>query len=309
MYNNYKLRVLLIVLILVTNLVVVYSQDQDDTDRAAIPKQYLEKLPQKLRKTRKKSNNKPHDVNYKLVEGDQAIIDVGKIVGFTFWRLEPSQSSDDSSVVERIAERDETSSSGKSIRSLIPKRVASNEEFVDGDKIRFTIDSLVTGYIYILNREQYIDNSYSDPYLIFPSKIDTGKSDRTIAGKLLFIPDEEGTFTLKRYVKDRPAKVAEVFTILISPEKILDLPELETNKARKLSKELFDRLIKDYGSKTWRFEQEGSSGQAITKAEKSASLNSGQDLPEDGQLPQTVYHINAKPNSPLLFSVIAKIRQ
>ena len=90
-----------------------------------------------------------------------------------------------------------------------------------------------SGYLYVIDREQYADGTFSEPYLIFPTTRTLNGDNKVNVGKLIEIPAQDDGppyFTLKR---SRPDQVAEVLSVLITPEP-LDKVEI-TDKAQKLA--------------------------------------------------------------------------
>jgi hypothetical protein len=311
------------VLLFLSNAMVGYSQTApQDESRGFKPREYAQNLPQQIAAKRRKKNpdqiqksnpkqfNVTQTARYKAVDTDESKMEPGTAVGFTFWRLTPATSNDDPTVAEnkRIAVRKKDKVVEENV-SMVPKRAESGTEFADGDEIRFSLELPMEGYIYLFDQEQYVDGSLSDPYLIFPSRMDIGKTDRIVSGKLLFVPNETGSFILERYVTGKPEKVAEVITLLISPQPIKDLPVLETEEPRKIEKQKFEQWVKEWGGPAWKFEQQRSVGLPITKAEKNANVAGGQLLSENDNLPQTIYHVAHQPGRPFLFTIPIKIHK
>ncbi|MFY9227340.1 MAG: hypothetical protein WAQ98_32010 [Blastocatellia bacterium] len=314
---RYKIIFNTIILIFaVSNLLIVLGQNNsDEQDRKLRPREYAQELPQKYASNRPKvaktkpTNKKP--TKYIIETANDSVIAQGTDVGFTFWRLRDSKKDDDVEVVEetRIAKKEK----GKTIETSVkftPERAQSNTEFSNGDRLRFTVESPIKGYIYLINREQYEDGSYSAPYLIFPDKTNVGRNDQVSAGKLVFIPSETENLILFNISEENSQKkIAEEFTVLISPQPLKDLPPLAVDEEfRKISLTEFEKWQKQWGGEVWKFEQESNIKTAISKVEKNASLTKKETLNQDDQLPQTVYHVAHKPTQPILFTVVVKIR-
>jgi hypothetical protein len=193
---------------------------------------------------------------------------------------------------------------------MVPARMEAEALVADGDLLKLTIESPFETYVYIINREQYSDGSYSAAYLIFPAKSDVGRNDKGFPGRLLFLPSEndDDKFEVTRLNADGKEKTTEVFTVILSKQPLKDLPPLEkSDEPRPLDKSQFERWQNDWGGQVWKFERQNSAGLGITKAEKNAGAKVKAPLSEDDPPPQTVYHVSRKSPEVVLFTVPIKI--
>ncbi|HEX8290125.1 MAG TPA: hypothetical protein VF570_00135, partial [Pyrinomonadaceae bacterium] len=120
------------------------------------------------------------------------------VVGVTIWRLRPSKDADEG---ERLIVHE-----GSDAAAWIPERVPGNAGLVEGDRVRLSIEAARTGYLYVIDREQYADGTLGEPYLIFPTTRTLGGDNRVKAGRLVDIPAQEDSppfFTLKRSRADQ----------------------------------------------------------------------------------------------------------
>lgn len=287
------------------------AQIPDDT-RGLRPREYAEQLQKKFTAKRRpsKGSSSKAAARYKPVAPDSAVAREGVDVGITFWKLRPARRTDDPQMVEktRIVKRVK----GQEVVSrarIVPTRAPSDTAFADGESMRLTIEVPFESHIYILNREEYAGGGISDPYLVFPSETDLGRSDKTIPGKLISIPNPVDYFEITRLNPAGPNKVAEVFTILLANQPIKELPPLKSNEDhRRIDPKQFEGWERDWGGRVWRFERVGVAGAAITKVEKSASRPDGELLSAADPEPQTVYHVKGKSRDTLLFTIRARIR-
>ncbi len=81
------------------------------------------------------------------------------LVGITVWRLRPSLPEDDKDM--RISALD-----GRG--DLTPERIEAETPLREGEKVRVSIEAARSGYLYVIDREQYADGTFGTPYLIFP---------------------------------------------------------------------------------------------------------------------------------------------
>src|SRR5215212_4691749 len=166
------------------------------------------------------------------------------VVGVTVWRLRPSGSADEG---ERLLTHE-----GASTVAWIPERVPSDAPLSEGDRVRLSIEAARTGYLYVIDREQYADGTAGEPYLIFPTTRTLGGNNRVRAGRLVDIPAQEDSppfFTLKR---SRADQVGELLSVIVTPA---PLDELQIGaQAQRLSPERVTRWEKSGGRQTGRME-------------------------------------------------------
>ena len=147
------------------------------------------------------------------------------VVGVTIWRLRRPTASDSG---ERLIVHE-----GTDDESWIPERISANTKLTPGDRLRVSVEAARTGYLYVIDREQYADGSFSEPYLIFPTIRTLNGDNKVTVGKLIEIPAQDDNppyFTIKR---SRPDQVAEVLSVLITAEPLEGL-EIKDN-AQKLA--------------------------------------------------------------------------
>ena len=215
------------------------------------------------------------------------------LLGVTIWRLRPAASSDDTQA--RLLDHE-----GDAETVLVAERVASDTKFKEGQKVRLSIESPRTGYLYVIDREQYADGTFSDPYLIFPTlKIRDGDNAVT-AGRLIEIPDQDDRPFYFKMKRNRPDQVGEVLTVLVTPKPI---PSLQLGrKALKLTNEQFAQWEK-WKAPAKRVELANHAGKTYTKAEMTAGATNTNLLRRDDPPPQTIYRISGKPGDPLLITI------
>ncbi|MGI9067067.1 MAG: hypothetical protein ACR2HX_11780, partial [Pyrinomonadaceae bacterium] len=91
--------------------------------------------------------------NYRIVTPHVPVVGVSAdtVIGITLWRLRPSRKAD---AGERIIDHD----SPESV-AWLPERVSSGGKLSEGDRIRMSIEAARTGYLYVVDQEQYADGS------------------------------------------------------------------------------------------------------------------------------------------------------
>src|SRR5947208_9585192 len=132
-------------------------------------------------------------------------------IGVTIWRLRPSRESDQGG---RVLVLD-----GLKQAQYTPERIEASTPLNVGDRVRITVESPRPGFLYIIDREQYLDGSFGEPMLIFPTLKTRGGDNRVMPGKLIDIPAQEDQYS---YFTAQPAgsrrdQVAEVLTVILVP--------------------------------------------------------------------------------------------
>ena len=217
------------------------------------------------------------------------------LVGITVWRLRESRAGDDKEI--RISARD----GGE---EFTPERIEADTLLAEGQRVRVSIETARTGYLYVIDREQYSDGTFGAPYLIFPTLRTQGGKNDVMAGRLVEIPDNPPYFTMRM---SRPDQTAEMLTVLVTPK---PLPDVKIRRdALKLTQEQVYGWEKQWGAKVKRLEARGQAGQTYTRAEKQAGMERTRLLTHEEPVPQTMYHCETKPGEPLLVSVPLRIKR
>ncbi len=217
-------------------------------------------------------------------------------VGVTIWRLRPGGTSDGDA---RVLVQENAQSS-----QWTPERIEADTPLRVGERVRITIESPSAGYLYVIDREQYADGSLGDAYLIFPTLRTRGGDNRVRPGRLVDIPAQEDTpsyFTLVPS-PNRNDQVAEVLTIIVTPEPLGDLPL--SNNPIKVSKDDVVKWERSWSTRVERFEMVGGAGLSWTESEKEASSSSSSRLlTQEEPPPQTIYRIGSRNKKAFLVTV------
>ena len=217
-------------------------------------------------------------------------------VGVTIWRLRPGVASEAGA---RVLVQENAQSS-----QWTPQRIEADTPLRVGERVRITIESPSAGYLYVIDREQYADGSLGDAYLIFPTLRTRGGDNRVRPGRLVDIPAQEDTpsyFTLVPS-PNRNDQVAEVLTIIVTPEPFEDLPL--SNNPIKISKSDVAKWERSWSTQVERFEMVGGAGMSWTQSEKEASSSSSARLlTQEEPPPQTIYRIGSRNKKAFLVTV------
>lgn len=214
-------------------------------------------------------------------------------IGVTVWRLRkkyPSENAPSIGIMEDGVRAE-----------YIPERVSSDTPLKLGDKIRITIESPRTGYLYIIDREKYSDDTYSKPVLIFPTKTTRGGNNKVSAGVLIDIPGQDDATPYFVVNSKHTGYAGEVLSVIVSrePLKGFTVPE----RAYVLENTLGEEQNEDWEVEADIFEQENGAGKSWTDAEMSAGRMDGKALTQEDPTPQTIYRVRANKQKPFLVNI------
>jgi hypothetical protein len=212
-------------------------------------------------------------------------------LGVTFWRLRPKNADDDDAPTFQVK-------SNNQIENWTAERVSSTTKFRKGDKVRFTIESSRSGYIYIVNREFYADGTTGQAEIIFPTLRTRSEGDNRVrAGSLIEIPGSEVAFPYFNVNPKRDDYIGEELLVLIMPEK---LPLEIGTRALAIREEIVRQWLSDWSSEVEIFDAADGEGVAITQAEAAAATTNSRSLTQEEPLPQTIYRVRIDTNTPLV---------
>jgi hypothetical protein len=276
------------------------AQDQeDDTSRRFWPPNF--------RPAAKQSSTAPKTNRYKrttpALPKDAIAVNTMKdaVIGITVWRLRPSKETDEARILVK-----------KSGKSWTPERVEAGTTFSEGQMLRLSIEVPRTGYLYVIDREQYADGRLSDPYLIFPTNT-ASDENRVAAGRIVEIPnqsDDQAYFEVTPLrAAGQAAQVAEVLTVLVTPTPLKELPKRASgdDSPLQLSRAMVERWEKEWGAQVEQLELEDGAGKAYTRSEQSAGGDPEKRMTQDDPLPQTILRVALKPGMPLMVKLPLRI--
>ncbi|HJU56729.1 MAG TPA: DUF4384 domain-containing protein, partial [Pyrinomonadaceae bacterium] len=171
-----------------------------------------------------------------------------------------------------------------------------------GERVRLSIESPRTGYLYVIDREQYADGTFSEPSVIFPTLLARGGDNRVSAGVLIEIPGQDDRPPYFNLTRHRADQVGELLTVLVTPQPITEIKI--GPKQHKLSLDQLKRWESEWGAQGFElFEMEGGAGATWTEEERSAAGRGGRSLTQEEPTPQTIYRVRLKPGAPMLVTV------
>ncbi|MET0752020.1 MAG: DUF4384 domain-containing protein [Pyrinomonadaceae bacterium] len=212
-------------------------------------------------------------------------------LGVTFWRLRPKSADDDDAPIFSVKINNQA-------EDWTAERVGSTTKFRKGDRVRFTIESSRTGYLYIVNREVYKDGTTGQAEIIFPTLRTRGGDNRVSAGSLIEIPastDSVPYFTVKPRREDY---AGEELLVVITPEKLSGI-EIGL-RAQAISLEMLQKWMEDWSAEVEIFDAEDGEGIAYTATEAQAANSQSRALTQEEPLPQTIYRVRINADLPLV---------
>ncbi|MFN2531675.1 MAG: hypothetical protein ABR555_10285 [Pyrinomonadaceae bacterium] len=217
-------------------------------------------------------------------------VDPNNVVGVTIWRLRTASPTD---AGERLIVHEHNVD-----KEWVPQRIAAGTRLAQGDRVRVSIEAARTGYLYVIDREQYADGTLGEPYLIFPTTRTLGGDNKLSIGRLVEIPAQDDNppyFTVKR---SRPNHIAEVLSVLVTPEPLEGIQIGE--QAQKLAESQVASWEKSWSTRVGRLEMQNTVGQSWTKEERDAGGENTRALTATGPAPQLLfYRPGAKASDPI----------
>ena len=281
----------IVILVLLALVAGIMAQTPDEATRKLWDTAFV------ASSTKKKTAHKRRSA-YRIATPNVPVDNVAPdtVVGVTIWRLRPATRSDSG---ERLIVHDDSAT-----QEWLPERISPNTRLAPGDRLRISVEAARTGYLYVIDREQYADGTLSEPYLIFPTTRTLSGDNKVSIGKLAEIPaldDSPPFFTIR---KSRPDHVAEVMSVLITPEPLEGLQI--TEKAQKLTNEQVASWEKQWSTSVGLLEM-STTGQAWTKAEKDSATRA---LTAGAPAPQLLfYRPSVKPTEPMLVKLRLQYRR
>ncbi|MFN0123355.1 MAG: DUF4384 domain-containing protein [Blastocatellia bacterium] len=276
--------------------VSVFAQQPGTRD--IFPEEFVRARPGKPAATARKPVYRPAEA--KTTTAPKTTAPAGyQQLGMTVWRLRRARNTD--TAVRIIVQGDAESA------EWVPERIEANTPLNMGERIRFSFEAQQTGYLYVIDREQYADGSVGDPHLIFPTTRTRNGDNQVSAGRIIEIPgqdDRPNFFTMRHSREDQ---TGEMLTVIVAPQPLAGVTIGE--KSLRLTNEQVAQWEKTWGARVERFEMADGAGKSWTKAEQEAGANATRQLTQDDPGPQTVYRVATNPDAPLLVRVGLRYRR
>ena len=185
-------------------------------------------------------------------------------------------------------------------------RVDDSSALSTGERVRLALESLShNGFIYIIDREQFADNTFGDPYLIFPTRSINNGNNYARPGLQIQLPRAQGCFCVK---SRNPQKLlmADNLVVIISPQPLLSAEEIGVREIP-LPTKLAKYLSRANTERSYRGALKDGAGLAQTTAESNAGakglLDTEAALTQDDLPPQNFYQSLVPRGATAVFSV------
>ncbi|MFN0280181.1 MAG: DUF4384 domain-containing protein [Pyrinomonadaceae bacterium] len=138
-------------------------------------------------------------------------------LGVTLWRLRPEKKSDEGARILTMGDGKDASS------KMVAERVALDTEFKMGEKVRFSVESPQTGYLYIIDRERHTDGTLGEAKLIFPTSRTNNGNNKVFAGKVIEIPSQSDSQSYFDITPNAANYAGELITVIFTEKEIKGL--------------------------------------------------------------------------------------
>jgi hypothetical protein len=276
--------IVIVITVLIAGAGSAGGQDAGDRARGLWDKTFESARP----RTRRNRNRPPAS----------QITEANALIGITIWRLRGPELQTGSEKPRSLEHKPEVIPS-----NLQAERVETNTLFRQDDSIRIGIEVPHDGFLYVIDREVYVDGSLGDPVLIFPTKRTRGGDNKVYPGRLIEIPaqtDRPPYFTFQRTRKEQ---VSDRLTIIVSPFRFaIEIPY----QASRLERSVVTKWENLWSASSERRDAAGNAGKQRTRAEQEA-VEGKRLLARGDPLPQTIFRASVRPGSPLLITVPLRI--
>ncbi len=279
-------------LLVVAILAVSYKGNAQESSDSTLRKRQL--WDTTLLSQRPASAQKPSESSIRPSRSSQV---KGTLVGVTVWRLRPSKPADLAGMRALIQEE-------ATNEQWVPERIATDTTLLEGHRVRLSVEAARIGYLYVIDRDEYVDGAKGDPYLIFPTLRTRGGDNRIAPGVVVEIPASDDNPPYFKLQRSRPDQAAEVLTIVVTSNPIEGL-EIGPKRLQ-LTESQMEGWERKWRTKSSHLEARAQEGKAYTLAEKEAG--SGRKLlTQKDPAPQTMYEVDATPDEQAAVQLRLKI--
>ncbi len=193
-------------------------------------------------------------------------------------------------------------------------RVNQDTLFRLGDKIRLSVESPTSGYLYVANCEIYEDGSYGTPMIVFPTKRTRGGVNFLSVGNPIELPsiNDQPNYFLFTASKSEKKVVAEALVFVVTKSLITDFEVPADNK--ELAKSRLELWEKKWTGRTEIWEIDSKESREYTQAEyesgneilRIGEESKGRSLKSDEPEPQTLYAVQSPSEDGMLFTLILR---
>jgi hypothetical protein len=225
-------------------------------------------------------------------------------LGVTIWRLQPNATFADFNQAACLPTTRSIGVGSELQRPKItsrPLRVSQDTLFRTGDRVRLSIESPRPGYLYIINREVYGDQSFGAPKVIFPTQRIRSGNNYLAPGSPVEFPDlcDNANYFEFLPLRGERKPVAESLTMIVTDRPLTDVGV--PRDALRISTDWMAAWEARWSGRTNVYDLEAGEGQPYTEGE----LNAGYEIRTKGQpgtrelgqgspQPQTLYSVDSR---------------
>jgi hypothetical protein len=232
---------------------------------------------------------------YRLAEGRPVMTETSSStkeqIGVTIWHLRAPKQVDTGARLLL---------SGDERKEFAAQRASTDTPLQPGTRVRLSIESARNGYLYVIDRELFVNGSKGPANVIFPRRNMRGGDNKVRPGQLIDIPGQSDSPNYLTASPSRSDQVGELLTVLVTAKPLsLEIGDFRfTLQASDLAE-----WERKWGSSVQKYEMVGGAGQQWTSVEKEAAATSGRRLTQDEPPPQTVFRFPEGTNDGLLVPV------
>jgi hypothetical protein len=225
-------------------------------------------------------------------------------IGVTVWRVDASGEKNKS---KSLTEQDARSSDGRRL-----ERLSADAILAIGDSVKIGVESLThSGYLYIIDREKYADGSSGQPILLYPTLRYRDGDNSVRPGDVTLLPGPNREIVIK--ADTGTTQVAEELTIIVSPTRLIDPLQLQSEQVKLSSSQLLNWL-QMWSRPELQIDQIDAAGLSMTRRELAAGGNQSkglheQALTQNDPLPQTIVEMKVKNGDPIITTVTLPIKR
>jgi TIR domain len=213
-------------------------------------------------------------------------------IGVTVWKLEQAPPAPGSKELIH-----ETAIDGTPEKDWKPLRAISGAAFHLGDHVRISLESGLTGYLYVVDREMEGADRMGVLKLVFPTTRIREGNNQIRPGAPIELPDQQDRppyWTLK---SSDPAYSGELITVFIVPSALK--VNLERD-AQQLQSAVFDKWLEKWKAPV--VTAENTPAQVAATATELAAGTGSKTLTHEDPLPQTVYQKTGRNDGSIVVS-------
>lgn len=269
-----------------TVIAAAQAPASDDQSRQIMAEEFVKARPAGPRR----SAARPR---YKQAAGSTTVSGGQARLGLTIWRLRPATGPTDGA---RLLVQE-----GGAETAWVAERLDADSPLAVGERVRLSFESARAGFLYVIDREQYADGTFSEPYLIFPTTRTRDGDNRVEAGRLIEVPDQGDRPNYFSVRPSRPDQVAEALTVIVASTPIDGLTP--SSRPRQLAAPDVARWERQWGGVVQQLALEGGAARPWTTPEQRAGAEGTRLLTQEDPPPQTVFVTSSPPGTPVLVTV------